>query len=64
MKLNMQFVYNIIKKIITSFLVINGFNYICGNILPFIPINTLNIIIIAILGMPGIISINLIYFLI
>ncbi|MBO4600876.1 MAG: pro-sigmaK processing inhibitor BofA family protein [Bacilli bacterium] len=51
-----------LRKILISFLIINGFNCICGNILMFIPVNILTILIVALLGIPGIISINLIYF--
>lgn len=59
-----RFIYKYIKKIIISFLIINGFNYICGNSLVFIPINVVTILIVALLGIPGIITINLIYFII
>ena len=53
-----------LKRIVYSFLIINCFNFICGNYLLFIPVNVITILIIAVFGIPGIISINLIYFLI
>ena len=53
---------NYLKRLIISFLVINGFNCICGSILMFIPVNVITILIVALLGIPGIITINLIYF--
>ena len=56
--------YKTLKKLIYSFLIINLFNYICGGYLVFIPINVISILLIAVFGIPGIISINLIYFLI
>jgi len=57
-----NFLYNYLKRLIISFLIINGFNCICGNILMFIPINMLTVLIVALLGIPGIITLNLIYY--
>ena len=59
-----RYMYIFLRRIICSFLIINCFNFICGNYLMFIPVNVLSIFIIAVFGIPGIISINLIYFLI
>ena len=56
--------YLIFKRIICAFLIINCFNFICGSYLVFIPVNIISIFIIAVFGIPGIISINLIYVLI
>ena len=64
MKIIQMLIYKILKKIICAFLIINCFNFICGNFLVFIPINVISILLIAVFGIPGIISINLIYFLI
>lgn len=64
MKIIQMFTYKILKRIICAFLIINCFNFICGNFLVFIPINITSILLIAVFGIPGIISINLIYFLI
>ena len=54
----------ILRKLIVSFLIINTFNFICGNLFIFIPINILTILIVTISGIPGIILINLLYYLI
>jgi len=56
--------YKLFKKIIVSFLIINSFNYLCSSFLAFIPINVITIFIIAILGIPGIIALNLLYIII
>ena len=64
MKTLHRIIYMILKKVVCAFLIINCFNFICGTVLISIPVNVLSILIIAVLGIPGIIAINLIYFLI
>ncbi|MBR5662094.1 MAG: pro-sigmaK processing inhibitor BofA family protein [Bacilli bacterium] len=59
-----KLIYKVLKRIICAFLIINCFNFICGSFLIFIPINIISIFLIVVFGIPGIISINLIYFLI
>ena len=57
-------IYIYLRKIIISFLIINGFNFICGNLLVYIPINVFNVLFVALLGIPGIITMNILYFII
>lgn len=56
--------YKYLRRLIISFFIINGFNYICANAFIFIPINVITLLFVTLLGMPGIIVINLIYFIV
>lgn len=56
--------FKIIKKIIFSFLVLYGLNMIVGNINIFIPINIYTVGTISLLGVPGLLSLICIYFII
>jgi len=46
-------IYEFIKKIIVGALLLYGFNLLAAPLEVFVPINVVNVIIVAILGFPG-----------
>ncbi len=59
----LNIILKIIKKIILSFCIIYAFNLIAAGLDIFIPINFVTIIVITILGFPGLFALIAIYYL-
>lgn len=47
---------NIVKKVTAAFLIIYGINLIISNINIFVPINVVSVGVVSILGVPGLVS--------
>ncbi len=47
---------NIVKKVTAAFLIIYGINLIISNINIFVPINVVSVGVVSILGIPGLVS--------
>jgi len=57
-------IFNLIKKIVFSVFLIYGFNLIAEPLNLIIPINAITVGLITILGMPALLSLILIYFIV
>lgn len=57
----MKKLFNLLKKVIFSFVVLYGFNTIAGNFNLVIPINFITISLITILGLPALLSLVLLF---
>lgn len=53
-----------IRKIIVSFLVLYGFNLLVSSINIYVPINVLTVGVVSFLGMPGLLSLVVMYFIV
>ena len=59
-----KIIKNVIKKIIFSFLVLYSLNVIVNSINIFIPINIITLSVVSLLGVPGLLSLISIFFII
>lgn len=57
-------VIKVVKKICMAFLMLYGLNLILGSIDIFIPINAITLILVTLLGAPGILGLVVTYFII
>ena len=56
--------FNLLKKIVFSVFLIYGFNLIASPLDLIIPINIITVVLITILGLPALLSLILIYFIV
>ncbi len=57
-------VINALRKVIVAFLVLYGFNILVSSINIFIPINVISVLIVSILGIPGLLSLVVLFLII
>jgi len=57
-------IVNALKKIVVAFLILYGFNLLVSSINVYIPINVITISITSILGIPGLLSLIAIFFIV
>lgn len=57
-------IVNALKKIVVAFLILYGFNLLGSSINVYIPINVITISITSILGIPGLLSLIAIFFIV
>lgn len=60
----MKLVIKVLKKLCIAFIMLYGLNIILSSVNIFIPINLITIILVTLLGSPGILGLVAIYFLI
>ena len=57
-------VYAVIKKIVFAFLMLYGFNYFISSLQIYIPINLITVGVVSLLGVPGLSSLIILYFIV
>ena len=57
-------IYAVIKKIVFAFLMLYGLNYFISSLHIYIPINVITVGIVSFLGVPGLSSLIILYFIV
>lgn len=57
-------VYAVIKKIVFAFLMLYGLNYFISSLQIYIPINVITVGVVSLLGIPGLSSLIILYFIV
>ena len=57
-------IYTIVKKIVFAFLMLYGLNYFISSLQIYIPINVITVGIVSFLGVPGLSSLIILYFIV
>ena len=55
-------IYAVIKKIVFAFLMLYGLNYFISSLQIYIPINVITVGVVSLLGIPGLSSLIILYF--
>ncbi|MEG0794240.1 MAG: pro-sigmaK processing inhibitor BofA family protein [Bacilli bacterium] len=58
----LKVIFQIVKKIVLAFCLVYGFNLIVPGLNIFIPINIITILVVTLLGIPGLLSLVAIFF--
>ncbi len=57
-------IYAVIKKIVFAFLMLYGLNYFISSLQIYIPINLITVGVVSLLGVPGLSSLIILYFIV
>ena len=57
-------IYAVIKKIVFAFLMLYGLNYFISSLQIYIPINVITVGVVSLLGIPGLSSLIILYFIV
>ncbi len=57
-------IYVVIKKIVFAFLMLYGLNYFISSLQIYIPINVITVGVVSLLGIPGLSSLIILYFIV
>mgnify|MGYP005807498763 FL=1 len=57
-------IYTIVKKIVFAFLMLYGLNYFISSLQIYIPINVITVGVVSLLGVPGLSSLIILYFIV
>lgn len=57
-------IYSILKKVVFAFLMLYGLNYFISSLHIYIPINIITVGIVTLLGIPGLSSLIILYFIV
>ena len=57
-------IVNVLKKVVVAFVILYGFNLLVSSINIFVTINLVTVGIVSILGLPGLLSLIIMYFLV
>ena len=57
-------IYAVIKKIVFAFLMLYGLNYFNSSLQVYIPINVITVGVVSLLGIPGLSSLIILYFIV
>ena len=57
-------IYAVLKKVVFSFLLLYGLNYFISSLHIYIPINLITVGIVSFLGLPGLSSLIILYFIV
>lgn len=57
-------IYSILKKVVFAFLMLYGLNYFISSLNIYIPINFITVGIVTLLGIPGLSSLIILYFIV
>ncbi len=57
-------IVNVLRKVVVAFLILYGFNLLVSSINIFIPINIITLLVVTFLGIPGLLSLIVLFFLV